>query len=409
MSNLSSRVLACCLRSRNAYEQLSVLVEFGELGPQYRYLLSLVTEFYEADKQAGSVDTPTLMERIAQRQSKASQTELLSSLVEECSGVDISTINFVDLQQEAAEIKLRDQLLTALTDDTKKEARTNLLEKYLSVHTVSEKFPLREGEDTEEIYHNVSIEDSIQGALNLENRIYLAPSPLHEMTGGCSLGDHILIFARPESGKTAAAVTMSVGFSMFSNLDGIYFGNEDNITKIVARAQLCMTGMTAEQIKEDPSKAAALLEKRGWGRMRFIPLTPGTPAEIEKYIRRYHAKWAVVDQIRNLAVRADTRTNQLETIATEMRNIGNRNKCIMVSITQAGDSADEKLKLGMGDIDSSNTGIPAQVDLMVGIGVNVAYELEGHRMINLPKNKLSGRHGSKAVKLNQDISRLEAL
>ncbi len=58
-------------------------------------------------------------------------------------------------------------------------------------------------------------------------------------------------------------------------------------------------------------------------------------------------------------------------------------------------------------IDFSNTGIPAQADLMIGIGVTKEYEENGLRMLSLPKNKLSGRHVHFPLRLSNQISRLE--
>lgn len=168
----------------------------------------------------------------------------------------------------------------------------------------------------------------------------------------------------------------------------------------------CFTGMDEEQIKAAPDRAQQLLDKRGWKFVRFIPIHPGTPKQIDAYIERYGADCAIVDQIRNLYVGAETRVNQLEMAATAMRNIGKRRNCLMVSVTQAGDSADNKLSLEMGDIDFSNTGIPATADLMVGVGVNKEYDSNGMRMVSTPKNKIGGVHGSFPVKISANISRI---
>jgi hypothetical protein len=111
--------------------------------------------------------------------------------------------------------------------------------------------------------------------------------------------------------------------------------------------------------------------------------------------------------MRNLAVGAETRVNQLEMAATSLRNIAKRHNCLSVAVTQAGDSASNKLVLEMGDCDYSNTGIPAQADMMVGIGVTREYEEQGLRMFSTPKNKIGGTHGHWQVRINPLISRYE--
>jgi hypothetical protein len=93
--------------------------------------------------------------------------------------------------------------------------------------------------------------------------------------------------------------------------------------------------------------------------------------------------------------------------ATAMRNIGKRHSVLVISVTQAGDSADQKKVLGMGDIDFSNTGIPAQADLMLGMGVDDQLERDNARMLATPKNKIGGSHVHFLVRINPTISRIE--
>ena len=82
---------------------------------------------------------------------------------------------------------------------------------------------------------------------------------------------------------------------------------------------------------------------------------------------------------------------------------------LAISVTQAGDSADNKAVLDMGDVDYSNTGIPAQADVMIGVGVTAELEAENRRMFSLPKNKISGDHSSFPVNVLPHLSRVTSL
>ena len=113
----------------------------------------------------------------------------------------------------------------------------------------------------------------------------------------------------------------------------------------------------------------------------------------------------IVDQLRNLQVKADSRTNQLEAAATAMRNIGKECNVLMVSVTQAGDSGRDKLILDDGDIDFSNTGIPAQADLLIGIGVDPDHEARDLRVLSIIKNKIGGIEDHFPVRINRLLSR----
>jgi hypothetical protein len=83
---------------------------------------------------------------------------------------------------------------------------------------------------------------------------------------------------------------------------------------------------------------------------------------------------------------------KLEEAATQARTWAKKYSCVVVSVTQAGDSASGKAVLDLGDVDYSNTGIPAQADVMIGIGASEAQRNAGEVMISLPKNKVSGCH-----------------
>jgi hypothetical protein len=89
-----------------------------------------------------------------------------------------------------------------------------------------------------------------------------------------------------------------------------------------------------------------------------------------------------------------------------MRNIGKKHGVLVVSITQAGDSATDKCILDQGDVDGSNTGIPSQMDVMIGVGLNEEYERSSMRHLSLSKNKLGGCRWDRAFKIDRGTSRV---
>jgi hypothetical protein len=105
-------------------------------------------------------------------------------------------------------------------------------------------------------------------------------------------------------------------------------------------------------------------------------------------------------------MKEDSLTRQLEKAAMAARNLGKKHGAMVMSVTQAGDSASGKAILEMGDVDSSNTGIPAQADVMVGIGASMEDIEMGRRVISLPKNKRSGQHGYFPVRVDPTRSRI---
>jgi hypothetical protein len=114
----------------------------------------------------------------------------------------------------------------------------------------------------------------------------------------------------------------------------------------------------------------------------------------------------IVDQIRNVQVRAENRTNELEKVARGMRDFARIYNLLAVSVTQAADSARNKLELDMGDIDGSNIGIPGACDVMIMVGMDQAYYDNDERVVNLAKNKLTGEHSKWVVGISKQISRV---
>ncbi len=62
--------------------------------------------------------------------------------------------------------------------------------------------------------------------------------------------------------------------------------------------------------------------------------------------------------------------------------------------------------LDLGDVDYSNTGIPAQADVMIGLGATNRNVQRGEIVISLPKNKVSGKHEYFAVLVEPTLSQL---
>lgn len=397
--SIERKLLAACIKSREAFEKIEDGIDKKLSLPIAELILDSCREYYARDGTAKYVDVDYILEHITTVFDNQKKAKEYQEFVLEINALDVSVVNIVSIIQAAKRKEAGHRLAAALANDSKDVS--SLIEEYSALNEQGE------SEDASEIYHNLSIEESVSTILNKDNLIKLPTRALNEaIDGGAMAGNHIVIYARPETGKTALCISCLRAFA-YQELDGIYFGNEDPIRSVILRAQCGFSGLTKEQIRDRPHEAQKLLDATGFRHVRFIPLNPGTPQEIIKYIKLYKPKWIIIDQIRNLYVRSDTRVNQLEASATAVRNIANRYNLLAISITQAGDSADQKLVLSMGDIDFSNTGIPAQSDVMIGMGVNADFEEKGQRMISLPKNKLGGVHTHFPVRINQFISRIE--
>jgi len=397
--SIEKKIVAAAIKSRSAFSKIAGSSDIKDgYSPYTTLLLGMFNKWYERDIKAEKVDVDIIEQQIRNDLPDKSSNVYVNYL-RECAAMDVSAENVAHLVLDGRKKDVGNRLAEALLNGDEK-AIEDLRAEYDNIAETAE-------EDDEEEYHNVSIASVIEELSDIGARIKMLPKALNDaLRGKTRRGHHFLVYARPETGKTAITLTMAYGLA-YQGLSVIIFGNEEPVEDTILRAQCCFTGMTEEQIKTNPEAAQKLLDERGWANLRFIPINPGSPQFIDRILSKYRPDCFIVDQIRNLHVKADTRVNQLEAAATGMRNLAKKHNALAISVTQAGDSADEKIFLDMGDVDFSNTGIPAAVDVMIGVGVTKQYESQSIRGISLPKNKVGGLHQQFLVKMHQFISRVE--
>lgn len=401
-------LLAASLRSRHDYELVSGYINIKKAvtySKPFQILMVKVGEYYKRDPDAQMVVPEILMHQIAETIRNDKHLAQFSALIEDAVSANTSDLNVRHVILSAKQQEIGDQLAQALT--TGSDKTSELFERYGEIKKMTDLDEL-DGEELE-VYHEVDLEALVAVESDPDSYIQLYPLAINErLGGGVKGGHHLTVFARPETGKTAACVTASCGF-LRQDKRVLYVINEDRPQDLILRHISCITGLNRNQIYAHPTKAKQLAESGGFENLIVMSAAPGTPQQIEDYIEKYEPQVTIVDQLRNLKVRSDNRVNQLEMAATAVRTIGKKTNNVMVSVTQAGDSADGKVFLEMGDVDYSNTGIPAQADVMVGIGVDATLEAENRRGISLCKNKLGGDHAQLIVNINPVLSRLTSV
>jgi KaiC/GvpD/RAD55 family RecA-like ATPase len=380
-------LLASVLKSRAAYDRVSGLIEDKDLSEQERVVLSAAREFYERDAEAKAVDPGLLSSAIARTLANPKHREQLAGVVQALWDHEVSPANvvldFIEVRREAA----GGRLATALAAGKSAADVAPLVDEYVEWASRTELDAAESSVVQAKSVAELVAERAAQGGL-----IRVAPASLNERLGGGLLrGHHMIVFARPEVGKTMFLVNATANFAM-QGLRVLYVGNEDPQNDIVMRVIGRLTEMTRAEIMEDPAGAEALAFSKGYDKIVFAELAPGTPAEIEALAVEHKPDVIIVDQLRNLNVREDNFVRALEKAASAVRNIGKRQNAVVLSVTQAGDSASGKSVLDMGDVDNSNTGIPAQADVLLGLGMGPEDEARGMRVLSLCKNKPGGNH-----------------
>ena len=402
--NNERTVLAACLRSREAFDKIYDHIGDSDFTEQGKLVVNAMRDYYARDKDATRIDAELLGREISRGIANPKHRRVFEGMVSDIAALEVSPANVVHdliaIKRETAGARLSVALATGEDINTVRKLVAEF-EKWCDAESLAEQ--------TEEIAQGLAVAELVASHFSEAGLIRLLPSGLNDrLDGGLRKGHHVVVFARPEMGKTLFVVNMMAGFLR----DGhkvLYVGNEDPLPDIIMRVICRITGMTSEQVRADPDTADARAREVGYDNLVLASLAPGTPREIEGLVLDYGPDVLVVDQMRNLHVHEESRVTQLEKSATAMRNLGKRHNVLVVSVTQAGDSASGKGVLDMGDVDFSNTGIPAQADVMVGIGATQQDEAAGRRIISLPKNKRSGRHDYFPVLIDAQTSRIRSL
>lgn len=382
-----NKLLAAALHDREVYEEMRQLGAFKDFSDKQEIILKLLTEYYNNDPSSASSDPDLIKAEIERKFPKHS--EMLCQMVDQLKPVSIP--NVMRAVVENRKQSVQEELAAALLVPDNDEKVAVLM---------SELESLRQGSIDKEEAPKVSVGINIAEVLKKttkDARIALYPEAIQEATGGALRGHHILIFARPDCGKTTLAINLIYGF-LRQGLRVLYMGNEDPEDEVKRHIVTRLTNRSPEHIEADPEGTQELLEKRNINNLIYVTLTPGTPMEVEREVIAHEPDVLIVDQSRNIHIpKIDNKVLALEKVEQFIRNLGKKHDMLTISFTQGGDSAEGKLALTMGDVDFSNTGMQASADLMIGMGVNEDYERAGKRMLSFPKNKLSGYKGHKDV------------
>jgi archaellum biogenesis ATPase FlaH len=398
---LDKKLIAAIYKDRRAYDKIAKYIDKSPedvLSDLNVILYEQARQYYDNDPEAQTVDVDVIKSMASRSYPK--QEAMLSKAVERLMETDVpSSTNIVKEFIEAKKYAVGLKLSTALVNGGQV---AELLDEYETLH----------GEEALESDKGVAVYvapkmSDIAEEVSVRNLIKVYPEELNQRLGGGLLrGHHLLVFARPEVGKSMVAINMARGF-IEQGLRVLYAGNEDPSASMMTRMFSSLLDKSKQELLElPPEDVDDMLESAGSSLFTFAMLDPGSPWEIRGLVERHKPDVVIVDQLRNLKCSSDGMVQRLETAAMELRNIAQRCHVLMVSVTQAGDSATDKLVLAMSDVDSSKTGIPAQVDVMVGVGMDAEYQSRGKRMFSLPKNKPGNDHSFFSVSVNEATSRV---
>ena len=396
-------ILSALIQSRSAYDTVIQYHDDGDFSDMGELVFKELVKYYNRDANATCMDVQSLLSRLGRSYPK--HKDKFESFLDRMQDVSVDNIldDYRDMKSDSLGELIGGYLLSKEHDKA-----APLLEKYNLIQAEG----LVDEADAPVVFTDADV-DSFADEVSTVNRIPIAPKELNDaFDGGLIAGSHTLVYAPPETGKTAFAINTAYSIACHKRSRRgdlcLYIGNEESAAMYMMRLLCRFTQWTAEEVQENRSGAMELARERGWENLIFVHLSPGTVAQVQALILEHKPKVCIIDQLPNLLLggkgKEPEKTQLLEKLAYKMRMFYSRNKVAGVSMSQADEKAIGKLYLTIKDVYYSNIGVQGQCDAMIGIGMNNEYQAAGKRVLCLTKNKLGGKHYNIHVRLNYKIS-----
>ena len=234
---------------------------------------------------------------------------------------------------------------------------------------------------------------------------------LRKLVKGVGKGNLMIVFARPEAGKTAFWISLVANRNGFAsqNVKVHALVNEEPAIRTQMRLINCWTGMTKEEIAVDVDKA-----KHEWNKIksnvRIVDTVNWDLDQVDAYCKKHNPEILVIDQLDKVSAKGNfSRTDEkLRAIYMGAREIAKRNNCCVIAVSQASADAHGQTMLSFDMMENSKTGKAAEADLIIGIGQQNIVDSEATlRTLCVSKNKITGWHGRIDCVINPFLSRYE--
>ena len=247
------------------------------------------------------------------------------------------------------------------------------------------------------------LKDNTKWKFNLE--------PLRDKVNGVGDGNLVIIFARPEAGKTAFWENLVSGIDGFASQGAKVCAliNEEPAVRTQMRLINAYTGMTFDEIRVNTKEA-----NKKWAEVRqnikILDTVDWSLDSVDEFVQKEKPDILVVDQLDKVNVKGSfARTDEkLRAIYTGAREIAKRNNCCVIAVSQASADGHGKFDLTFDMMEGSKTGKAAEADVIIGVGHRDKLDTDERiRSLAISKNKITGWHGQLVCTIIPELSRYD--
>lgn len=245
-----------------------------------------------------------------------------------------------------------------------------------------------------------------------ENRWQFNISTLSRHVYGIGAAEFGIVFARPETGKSAFVISLVAGPNGFCQQGAtvLYLGNEEKTIRTKLRAIQACSGMTRDEIAEHPDVASSMYMSIR-DRLIMKDIQEWDLPKIDAYCEKFKPDVLIIDQADkvNIAGSYNASHERIRELYRSLRELAKRHDCALIGVSQASADAEGRTRIDFSMLEGSKTGKAAEADLIIGIGKhngNGDDDTPDHtRFLNVSKNKLSGYHGCVICNIEPEVSR----
>jgi len=263
-------------------------------------------------------------------------------------------------------------------------------------------------------WDDISIE-TLLAKNDLEARWTFNIPSLTRKLDGINAGHLIEVGARPNTGKTSFHASLIASQNGFAHQGAkcVILCNEEGYHRVGARYLTAATGMTVQEVKNNPAQAQTRY-KPVFDNIKIRDASNRDMAWVESVCKAYKPDILVLDMGDKFARTGGfSRPDEaLKANAIHARQIAKTYECAVFYMSQLSAEAEGKIVLNQAMMEGSRTGKAAEADLMVLIAKNPQVEGQEEedvqRHLNIVKNKLSGWHGTVHCELDYKTARYTA-